>query len=234
MKIKLVKSAFSMIILLQIVIFVLTVPLRIPIPYVFCGIEFPVLFGAGNIDYVRLFEWIWIFLPLWFIGGYIFDEFIKNKMLVLLRFGSYLKWYVSLIKDMLFLQCVFTLGVYISNYFYGNNITFWPIALISVHGFFILTLLLLLRLILNSSVYSMFCVLLFEIFSFVLGDELGISSTFIPASWGMFYRSTAYGGNMTFDAVIIIFIEIIISILMIIICYYHLKSKNKFGGTKNA
>ena len=189
------------------------------------GIPVPQIWGIGNINYLALFKWIWLFFPLWFVSGYYMDWFIKSKSVTILRYGSYKSWFITLILDLHILLLFYAVGLFIMYRVLHVNDTLWPMILIIVHVYIIMFVLLVIRCISKSAVISIAMVLLGEAFMFILGDELKISAAFIPSDWSMYVRSYLHGLDMVFNPYIVVLIQILCSGLLMVFSYIVISRK---------
>lgn len=193
--------------------------LNISLERLFYGIPRKNVFLDNHINMQELFQWIWIYFPLWFIGGYYIEEYFRLKSLVMLRYPNMTTWFRVLCRD-----CLFMVASYFVVLFAGCLIclpvtTLWPSLLITVHGEFFLAVFIFIRCLTDSAVAATMVVLFAEVMGLLSEMEFGLPYMISPSVWGMYIRSDIFGVNRSFVTFFVILVQSLGSVaLMGITC----------------
>ena len=173
--------------------------------HTFSLLEVPVLFGLevpeteGSVDFIQLVYWLWLLFPLWFAAGYMIDGKLKMRAVTVFRYGSGLRWWLSIVGNLLILSAAHSILMYaIAGAGVGSG-RMTAVILVMAHGVMILFLFAALLLCTGRRIVSTAILIMAEAFGFIIPEIYGADAVCVPVMWGMYIRRSMGGAG--FDPV---------------------------------
>ncbi|MBS5521825.1 MAG: hypothetical protein KHX56_06075 [Clostridiales bacterium] len=160
----------------------------------------------GSIDYIQLFQWLWLTFGLLILAGFISSGYFKMYYYTVLRYRSYRNWYFHYYIKIMLLWLVYCLALFLLGNTKEKN--FWGAwGLLSIHLFFILSIFVLVVLLSQSIVFTTVFLFLFQGIGYIVTQKMGVSDERNPLVWGMICRSTIYENSSSFDYIFVIIVQ---------------------------
>lgn len=181
--------------------------LRHPLSNLLKGIPLPEVYDAG-INLPVFFQWLWLYFPLWFVGGYHIENIFRNQSMTLLRYGKRNRWYNALYLDCIIIFAAYFTALCLLQQYYVQNTAIIATVLIAVHALFMWSVSITIREISGSGMLATISILLLETTFYTTGEALHLHSAFVPSSWGMYIRSNSCIAEKGFNIWLVIIIQI--------------------------
>lgn len=188
--------------------------------YYFSILNTPLIFGLevpevkGSIDFLQLVYWLWLFFPLWFTAGYMFDEELKMRHITLHRYGSGRKWWLRIVLHLFLLSAVYGVLLYFIAGIGIHKGKWEAVLLIMVHAVMMLFLFAALFILTGKRIVSTGVLIFTEAFCFILPEYCGAKAVYVPSMWSMYIRCSLFeSGGFHMAAVIAVQSAVIVVII---------------------
>ncbi len=214
MKINKFSYSLFIIIITMLVFSVMHFVLKIPLERLLYGLPATEFVVDNNINLLEIFQWVWIYFPIWLIGGFYVDNYYALQDLTMLRYKNAKTWVRVLFCDCLFMLIAYLGTLSIICVFSLPQINLWPALFITLHALFGWIVFIFIRSLFNSGIIALMFILFTEVFGILLGKELALPATLDFTAWGMYIRSDIYNSSSSFNVLFVISFQIIVCIII--------------------
>ena len=165
----------------------------------------------------KVIEWLLIVTPVWTICGWWLNNQFSLVQMTVFRYGNIGVWWKQQIKEVYLLHSWYyilmfvVLKLRIQKYWTAN--LYLEILMILIHSLFMLTIMILVRIVVNNMLASFTCILMLEILSIYASAQKWFSPKYCPFVWGMYNTSNQTYPNKGYD----IEKAIVLSVVFIIV-----------------